>query len=108
MVVAPRIDTTEGEAITWARAELVTPYGVVKVSWKREGLAYHLDVTVPANATAEVHMPVPNSGRCRESGELIAQHGAIRRLTRAEGHGVCHVGAGEYHFTVELPEAGGW
>ena len=51
--VAPR----PGPGITWAAATHETPYGTAAVSWTLEGSAFALELTVPANSTAEVSLP---------------------------------------------------
>ena len=34
-----------------------SPYGPIAVAWRREGRDFSLDVSVPANTTATVHVP---------------------------------------------------
>ncbi|MFC0681534.1 family 78 glycoside hydrolase catalytic domain [Lysobacter korlensis] len=52
-----RIAPRPGPGITSASAEHVTPYGPAAVSWTLDGATFTLDVTVPANTTAEVFLP---------------------------------------------------
>jgi alpha-L-rhamnosidase len=51
--VAPR----PGPGITSAAATHETPYGTASVSWTLDGTAFALELTVPANTTAEVSLP---------------------------------------------------
>jgi alpha-L-rhamnosidase len=46
-----------GPGITSAAATHETPYGTAAVSWTVDGTEFTLDVTVPANTTAEVALP---------------------------------------------------
>jgi len=46
--------------LRWVRAEHLTPYGVVKVAWRIRQKQFALEVTVPANTTAQVTLPVKN------------------------------------------------
>ncbi len=62
--------------LTWVRATYQSPRGPITVAWKREGRDVELDVSIPVNATATVHVP----------GET-----APRR-----------VGSGTHHFTGSL------
>jgi alpha-L-rhamnosidase len=48
--------------LKWVKAEHVTPYGAVNVAWKIQGKRFVLDVTVPANTTATVTLPVADAG----------------------------------------------
>lgn len=43
--------------ITWAECSLDSPYGIIRCAWRCENGRYTLDLTVPANTTAEVHLP---------------------------------------------------
>lgn len=43
--------------ITWAECSLDSPYGIIHCAWRCENGRYTLDLTVPANTTAEVHLP---------------------------------------------------
>ncbi|MGC4081693.1 MAG: family 78 glycoside hydrolase catalytic domain [Vicinamibacterales bacterium] len=63
--------------LTWVKASYQSPRGPIAVAWKREGRAVTLDVSIPVNATATVHVP----------GE------AAPRI----------VGSGTHHFTGSAP-----
>ncbi|NDV64054.1 glycoside hydrolase family 78 protein [Bacteroides sp. 224] len=43
--------------LTSVKASTATPYGEVKVSWKRSGNNFTMDVYVPVNTTAKVYVP---------------------------------------------------
>ncbi|HVT13787.1 MAG TPA: family 78 glycoside hydrolase catalytic domain [Fimbriimonadaceae bacterium] len=43
--------------LTWAKATHESPYGPISSSWRRNGSKFHLDVSIPANATATVRLP---------------------------------------------------
>ena len=43
--------------LTHVRGRINTLYGDVEVSWKRDGNQFTIDVTLPANVTADVYMP---------------------------------------------------
>ena len=53
VVIAPQFI----DALTWAKASVDGPYGVIAVSWRREGGTVKLDLTVPPNTTAIVRLP---------------------------------------------------
>jgi alpha-L-rhamnosidase len=44
--------------LRWVRADHLTPYGAVKVVWRIRKKQFVLEVTVPANTTAQVTLPV--------------------------------------------------
>jgi alpha-L-rhamnosidase len=77
-------------------------YGLVSSEWKRDGAAFSLDATVPANATATVYLPADDAASVTESGNPAAQADGARFL-RTEGKAaVYEVGSGTYHFRSEL------
>jgi alpha-L-rhamnosidase len=85
--------------LQWVKAHHDSPYGRIKSAWKKEGGKLSLNVTVPANSTAEVHIPANNCGDVRESGKPAASARGMRFLRMAGGRAVYEVGSGVYHFT---------
>ena len=78
--------------------------GTVATRWRRTADGLELDVTVPPNATGEVHVPAAGAARVTEGGsgrELPAARAPSVRLLRAEpGRVVYEVGSGRYRFRV--------
>lgn len=60
--------------LMWVRAHHDSPYGRIAVAWQREGKKVSLDVEIPANTTATIHLPM--------------------------GGGVKQVAPGKHHFVV--------
>ena len=52
-----RIAPEPGGGLTWACAEVRTPHGLARSSWRVKGRRFTLDVLVPAGSTAEVVLP---------------------------------------------------
>ncbi|MFM2296779.1 MAG: hypothetical protein RL117_486 [Verrucomicrobiota bacterium] len=44
--------------LQWVKAHHDSPYGRITVAWKRDGKKVTLDVDIPANTTATVHVPM--------------------------------------------------
>ena len=63
--------------LTWANANIRTPYGVLSSQWQIENGTFTYKVTIPVNTAATVVLPY--------------------------GGGVQEVGSGEYTFTVPVP-----
>jgi alpha-L-rhamnosidase len=80
--------------------------GKVAAAWRKTPSGLQLDVTVPANATAEVHVPVPPSGPAfvREGGHPADKAEGVRFERLVDGRAVYAVGSGEYRF-LSLHEA---
>ena len=65
------------------------PYGPIAVGWKQGTADCTLDLTIPHNSTATLHMP---AGAITESGRAI-------RATRVEdGRSIVPLESGSYHF----------
>jgi alpha-L-rhamnosidase len=70
-----------------------TPRGVARSSWTTSGATFQLKITVPANTTAEVRLPI--------DGGKTVQKPARATFQRTEGnHAVYSVPAGEFTFTA--------
>ncbi len=67
-------------------------YGPITSSWKRAGGGLEMEVTIPPNTSATIH--VPSTGKVTESGGL--------KPARVEqGYTVFETGSGTYRFTAE-------
>lgn len=72
--------------------------GKIKSAWKKENGRLILDITVPGNATAEVHVPVKDMKKLRINGVPYHKNKAARLLHSQNGTAVFEVRAGDYHF----------
>jgi hypothetical protein len=71
-----------------------SPYGAIVSSWAYSGDNFVYDVTVPANATATVYLPV-------EEGQPYAKQGdGIEYAGTQDGRAVFRVGAGTFRFVA--------
>jgi alpha-L-rhamnosidase len=59
--------------LAWAKASLETGYGVLSSEWKRDENSLSLKVTIPANTTSTIKIPVSSSRNFEisESGKII-------------------------------------
>ena len=72
-----------------------TPRGAVRVAWStgEDGLSF--EVTLPANTSAEIALPL---GLVTESGQPLAEAPGVRLLGRRGERSVVEVGGGTYRF----------
>ena len=85
-------------------AEFWSTYGPIKAAWLCEGgseLAY--SVTVPANTTATLYMPVADGLELMENGRPVSSADDIQLVSIENGMAVCNLGSGSYVFTVGDP-----
>ena len=77
-------------------------YGPIKAAWVCEGGAdITYDVTIPANTTATLYMPVAEGYELKESGQPISECSDIEYLGMQDGRAVCRLGSGSYRFSVD-------
>ncbi len=74
--------------------------GMINVDWlQKAGRLTSLDVTIPANTTATVHVPITAGHVLRERGRPIAEAVGVKLLRTEADRVVVEVGSGSYEFT---------
>ncbi len=69
-----KIAPQPGGTITWCKAHDDSIRGRIATHWRKEdGNPFKLDVTIPPNMTAEVHMPAKDAGAVTECGQPVAK-----------------------------------
>ncbi len=86
-------------ALPGASGTVPTPAGTVSVGWQRNGRGMALDLTVPVNLTALVHLPATSATHVRESGVAVSKAPGVSVYSVADGVAVLEVGGGSYRFT---------
>ncbi|MEI8040575.1 MAG: glycoside hydrolase family 78 protein [Verrucomicrobiota bacterium] len=87
--------------IDWVRAHYDSIHGRIASEWKLEGGRFSLNVTIPANTTATVYLPVGDASAITESGQDLARAPGLK-LLRAEGGFVVLVAeSGTYRFETK-------
>ncbi len=85
IVVHPR----PGGGLTWAKTELVTPYGPASIAWRQEAGTMKVEVAIPHNATARVILP---------DADPAAITGDPARFAKCAGGAEARVGSGRRTF----------
>jgi len=97
-----RIAPRPGAGLTSASASLETLYGLLTSAWRLERERFVLDVTVPANTSAEVTLWDTQVDRVQESGLPLKAVAGLRDEHQRGKDVVVDVGSGHYEFTVTL------
>jgi alpha-L-rhamnosidase len=98
VIIAPH----PGGGLTEARATHLSPYGEVASGWTVTGGTMRLEVAVPPNTTATVHLPEATAGTVTEGGLPAGEAPGVRTLAQGEGETVVEVGSGRYAFSWPL------
>ncbi|MFM9024326.1 MAG: family 78 glycoside hydrolase catalytic domain [Planctomycetaceae bacterium] len=105
ILIRPRIparsSNPDGAPIDWVKADYDGPRGPISSHWKREGDAIVMDVEIPANTTALVHVPARAVAHVTEGGRpLGAGTAGVRVVGVEDGAVVLDVGSGTYRFVA--------
>lgn len=91
-----------GGGITSVKAGYDSLYGRISIEWTLSTAdEFHLKLRIPANTTAEVHVP---GCRARVAGGVLGSEAEAVDCSEARS-GVFHIGSGEYRFTSTLSSA---
>jgi alpha-L-rhamnosidase len=89
-----------------ARASIRTVRGTVASAWERDGAGnLSLDIEVPVQATALVHIPAAEPGAVHESGKPLEGRSDVKFLHMDGDRAVCGIGSGVYRFTSSIEPA---
>jgi alpha-L-rhamnosidase len=88
--------------LTSADASYDSVRGRIVSDWKAKDGRFELTVTIPANTTATVYVPVANSAPIKEDGKPAGDAAGIKFLRVEDGRTLFEVGSGTYHFTAPL------
>jgi alpha-L-rhamnosidase len=97
IIIAPVID----ERLKNASVGYNSIRGPIGVKWSQNGGRMgSLDVTIPPNATATIHVPVARGSTLLESGRPLSQSEGVKVLKTDDHQVVLEVGSGTYRFTA--------
>jgi len=103
VTIHPRPMIGEGH-LTSARASYDSIHGTVESAWAIEGDRLVLRVLLPANTTGTVHLPATSINAVKESGNALEASKGIGEVVESGSEVICHVGAGQYEFEMDLAE----
>ena len=95
-----------GDRLTSARGRFDSVHGTIGSSWRKFENGFVLDVVIPTNTTAQVHVPAEDVAEVRESGLAAADGEGITFLRMEDGAAVFGVESGRYHFSTGVEEPG--
>ena len=94
--------------ITFADADFASDYGSIKAEWQCEGtkeMTYR--VTVPANTSATLRLPIADGLYIYESGIPAEEAEGVQYLGTTDGYATYEVGSGSYLFMVSTLDPDG-
>lgn len=89
-----------GGGLTWAKGSYNSIRGKIESSWRVENGGFSLDVTIPANTSAAVHVPAKSAESVTEGGVPASRAVGVRFVRMEDGAAVFSVGSGTYKFVA--------
>lgn len=75
--------------------------GRISADWEQfSEVRLTVQATIPANATARIHIPVQPRSRIEEGGRDVSSHPDVRIVHRLDHEAVIEVGSGTYRFSI--------
>jgi alpha-L-rhamnosidase len=94
-VLDPRVDRGGGDYDSVC--------GRISTDWSKTRKGdFALSVTVPANTTAEIHIPAPSAASVRESGKLVSGRLDMKVIGDRAGFVIVEAGSGTYAFSGKI------
>lgn len=84
--------------LSFAKADYHSMHGLISSSWKRTENGFELDVSIPANTSAQVYLPTTDISLIREGGRTLDTMKDIRITTTKDGWSILDIGSGNYSF----------
>ena len=94
LIIRPR----PGGGLTYARGEYDSAHGRISSAWRVQGDRFVLQVKVPANAKATLHVPSTEPSAVTEGGVPLNEADGVEFLRADESGVVLSVGSGRYEF----------
>lgn len=87
------VQPTIGSGLTWAKAEYISPYGIIRSEWRIDGPKTIYCFEVPVNTSAHIHLRT-------EEGALDAVHKLYSNAKYENGFLCFTIGSGIYEVVV--------
>ncbi|MCK0148096.1 glycoside hydrolase family 78 protein [Arenibacter sp. F26102] len=76
--------------------------GTISSAWNWKGNKLIMNVEIPVNTLAKVHIPTENVSDIKEGNQKLSKISAIKILESNEKETVLEIGSGTYSFTVKM------
>jgi hypothetical protein len=93
------ISPQPGGGLNWAQGSYDSTQGPITSAWQFTNNTLTLQAAIPANTTAEIHVPTTNASAITESGVLAASSPGVTYLGVSNGTAIYSVGSGSYAFS---------
>lgn len=106
IVIRPLPPTPGGhpgqQPIAWVHAHYDSIHGRIVSRWRQTATHFELEVVIPPNTTARVHLPGTDARGITVDGKPVSRVAGIETIGIEHGTTVLHVGSGRYRFLSVL------
>jgi len=95
-----RVNPIQDARLNTGGADYEAVVGRISTRWARQGKTFTLDLTVPANSQAQVHLPTTDIRRVSENGQTVNGRTEFAVMTAPDGTVILTAGSGHYRFAV--------
>jgi alpha-L-rhamnosidase len=85
--------------LTYAKAGIESPYGLIESGWRKEGNAIIYDITVPVGSEAHIYLPAKLS-KIKEGGQSLTRVTGIKVTEEKDDSVLINAESGKYRFEV--------
>jgi alpha-L-rhamnosidase len=101
ITMKPQLD----RSITWAKGHHDSIYGRIGSDWKIKDGVFEWNITIPANTTATVYLPVKAAADVTVNGQKLSKADHATFLRMEDGRALIDVGSGKYEFNAKMKAA---
>jgi hypothetical protein len=87
--------------LTWVKTSYLSSYGEIRSDWEKSGTFVKMNISIPANTTAFIYIPVSPESVVKEGGKDTKVQKDIQFVGDENGRKIFKVGSGVYSFSVE-------
>ncbi len=89
--------------LTWVKAHHDSMFGRITSNWKREDGMLTMEVGIPGNTVATVHIPTKKPDGVQLDGKPVEKSADVKVLRREANALILEVGGGNYRFEASSP-----
>jgi alpha-L-rhamnosidase len=86
------------DKLTYSRASFESSYGTISSGWERKDGKVIIRVSIPANTSANIILPVENQDKVTENGKPLSQNLFLKDIKAVDKKITMQAGSGDYVF----------
>jgi alpha-L-rhamnosidase len=86
------------DKLTFSKASFESSYGTISSGWERREGKVIIKVSIPANTSAKIILPVVNQEKVTEAGKPLSQNLYLKNIKISDNRLTMQAGSGEYMF----------